>query len=496
MSMAEPVWNGGGLGSKIMDDDLEWNDTKQAQLATYVEDYSNSLSDPAQFYSKIDWQYLSRILGVKNVELLKIKVDEIYDERFDSFNSDQLNINEIVSHWKKKRNPLFREVARMIESLGIESFEVESERVPSKNSNGASRGEGVDKITDSRVIQNQSSLLKQDMPKLTTNQRRMSLDLMHPKPTLYAHKPTGHRKKNSLTRPAEIGTTNVNVEVGIVRALARTSSTAETNEQKNNKLKEVQKKFRLLGTKTRSQNATGNTKDKAIISGGNAYLRTPQARENPLAADKKARRASLVGDTLPLYIRKQLEDFTIASRLQAPSTEGSPISPEEVLVSADVSLREGANDDIEGDEPSSDGNNTAQISKKRSRLQNLLANSQSLYAHSKDVASVKSSLRSSKNDSNKTTNTSVENGSANSDSEEEDDKEYISPDSLTRYYGVQVDDGDDHDEILRGINGNDDDVDFINVNESYDILTQRNGDDEDERSTRIEFEDDDYLFKI
>ena len=108
---------------------MEWNDHKQQLLTRYVEDYADSLLDPLLFFQRIDWQHLLKTLDVHNLELLQLKVDELYDSRFSGFEAgENVNIAEIVDHWKKKRNPLFREVARMIESLGLESFETESPR--------------------------------------------------------------------------------------------------------------------------------------------------------------------------------------------------------------------------------------------------------------------------------------------------------------------------------------------------------------------------------
>ena len=140
--------------------------------------------------------------------------------------------------------------------------------------------------------------------------------------------------------------------------------------------------------------------------------------------------------------------------------------------------------------------NQKQVVKKKSRLQNLLANSQSLYSHSKDVNSARSSLASSNiSSSNKTSNTSA-GGTPHYDSDEEDDnKEYILPDLLTRYYGMQADDNGDHEEILKEIDENEDDIDFVNVNESYDVLVRRVADD-DRENTHHDYDDDDYLFKI
>ncbi|KAG2734307.1 hypothetical protein G9P44_002313 [Scheffersomyces stipitis] len=489
MSIAEPVW---GHNELVPMEEMEWNDHKQQLLTRYVEDYADSLSDPSLFFQRIDWQHLLKTLDVHNLELLQLKVDELYDSRFSGFEAgENVNIAEIVDHWKKKRNPLFREVARMIESLGLESFETESprsENVPNISTSSVAnvrRTSGSGTRPSLSRNPNSFHIPRQEMPKMTKTQRRMSLDLMHSQSAVSDIMSGGHRRNSSLTKPAESSTTNVNVITKAeVISTPRAPPLNQTSSLTKNRLKGVQKKFRfVLGSKskldlpkTRNPNSSiSNDTSKPVEEG-----------------DKKSRRLSLVGENLPLYIRKQLE---ISPRSTSVILEPS-VDTDEHIEDPHIESNVIATSNETTSVRKTESKNQKQVVKKKSRLQNLLANSQSLYSHSKDVNSARSSLASSNiSSSNKTSNTSA-GGTPHYDSDEEDDnKEYISPDSLTRYYGMQADDNGDHEEILKEIDENEDDIDFVNVNESYDVLVRRVADD-DRENTHHDYDDDDYLFKI
>ena len=38
------------------------------------------------------------------------------------FLGEDFNTNQLILHWKSKRNPIFQEVVQLIESLGLEEF--------------------------------------------------------------------------------------------------------------------------------------------------------------------------------------------------------------------------------------------------------------------------------------------------------------------------------------------------------------------------------------
>lgn len=156
----------------------------------------------------------------------------------------------------------------------------------------------------------------------------------------------------------------------------------------------------------------------------------------------KPRRSSLVGDKLPNYIKAQLN--------------------------------------LAGD--------GKKLSNKQSRLHNLLSNSESLYVNNKDISSSRSDVHTGTSDYYN----SYENNSS------DDDKEYILPNLITKYYEMngQVDD---------------DDIDFVQINGSFvhqddfrsngglveyeDELGQEQGNDEEHHNDDND-NDDEYLFKI
>lgn len=143
-------------------------------------------------------------------------------------------------------------------------------------------------------------------------------------------------------------------------------------------------------------------------------------------ADKRSRRISLVGENLPHYIKDQL---TIESEKHDKT-----------------------------------------VHKKKSRMNNLLANSQSLYAH-KDISSLKSNTNTSD-----FTNSAVD--------ESDDDKEYISPNLLTKYYDIEEEEEEGED------------IDFVNVDDSYISENDNDNDPEGEQDDQDDQDDDDYLFNI
>ena len=110
-----------------------------------------------------------------------LKIDEIYDESINVYFKDEFNINQLVDHWKSKRNPIYQEVVQIVESLGLESFKLE---VPEESSSNKTTTETTTKteplVTTPTTAKRVSST---PVPKLTKTERRLSLDLMHPRPS-------------------------------------------------------------------------------------------------------------------------------------------------------------------------------------------------------------------------------------------------------------------------------------------------------------------------
>lgn len=326
------------------------------------------------------------------------------------------------------------------------------------------RPESSNAVATSPSIQIEKSRI--EMPKLSKAQRRTSLDLMYSRPHL-ANNITP-RRSNSLSKPAIASISNVNVL---------------TKADVSNK-KEPSKKFNLVliipkrnghaavpvSGDHRSNNnlvVTADSNSRIPVDppgelGQSGPSASGPSQSNPntvqsernnqkITNDKRTRRISLVGENLPSYIRNQLQPG-------------------------------GSHQD-------------KTLTKKQSRMHNVLANSESLYAHNKDVPSVKSDSY---------TGTSDYDNINDQNSESEEDREYILPDLLTKYYEMQEEEEYDEDEdgdgdrIVDGM-GNGMDNGFVNVDTQVDLSE----DDEDEDSNKAtndgdddKNQDDDYLFTV
>ncbi|RLV95797.1 hypothetical protein JA1_000811 [Spathaspora sp. JA1] len=481
-----------------IDPDEDWTDSKQNKLEDYIKRYIETSTDyPRSFYKRINWPELINVVGINDQEFLQLKVDEIYDELVDQWdNEGELNINEIISIWGNKSNSLYDEVMSTINSVGLtpfkaDLFEVEVqgnvknniveptiERMPSaieiKNVQRELTGVGnVSEIPRTSTLPNLQSVVQKpqiEIPKLTKTQRRLSLDLMHGKSAYI--KPTGTTgngtlDESMLTTAAGAETTTVNVitkpEVVSRTPIRETKSTTE-KATKN-------KRFSLLGTKKKSKSKTSikqNNDDKGYT----------------LSSDR--RRVSLVGKSLPLYIINQLsisQQHTTShkpSKRQILTLKESSSSKMAPLTPPSVQLETTDNNSITSSGPES-------VAIKSNRLQNLLANSQSLYAHSKD----NDEMAMVTNSHTRTTNTSENTSQRLHYESDDEDKEYISPDSLTRYYGIQLEgeEEEDEEEILNGIGEEDEENGFVNVYGNF------YNDARDENNSIGDI-DDDYLFKI
>lgn len=264
--------------------------------------------------------------------------------------------------------------------------------------------------------------LKSELPKLSKTQRRMSLDLMNSRPQFTLPTP-GITRSSSLSKPALASTSNVNV---LTKPDLTTPNVAPVKTS-------VPKKF----------NITLIIPNKKVIQSKNHQ----DTQSKVMTTTASTRRTSLVGDTLPGYIKAQLN--------------------------------------LAGD--------GKKLSKKQSRLHNLLANSESLYTNNKDITSSKSDTQTGTSDYYN----SYENNSS------DDDKEYILPNLITKYYGMDQQ------------SGADEDIDFVQINDSFNNLDSENSvileeaededdeqedDDEEDEDRAVKMQqqedDDDYLFKI
>ena len=394
---------------------MDWTLEKEQLLKGYIIDYYRKLQDTRLFYKNLDWSRIYSLVGIDDQEFLRLKIDEIYDNHVNEFLGDDFNIEQLILHWKSKKNPIFQEVIQMVESLALEEFqldpppqsEIVPEQPPQQNVEYYTIPDPVQKVRSTPV------------PQLTKTERRTSLELMQAKPTF------GHHREFQLAKAPTSATTNINV-----------MAESETNA--------LLKKTMTPATTTKTKRRFSFKRLKPVT----------QVVFEPNMSRFKHRRTSMVDEHLPTYIRDQLTKNRPRQKL-TPKPSRHHISTN---LSNESSLRGSY--------------------KKPSRLQNLLANSQSLYAHAKDLSTSPKSSPANTFD----TDQRIKYFSDHSD--EEDNKEYILPDLLTRYFGMHIDhdeeEEDDEEDVVDTDNDeqhdDEDDHDFVNVGEEDD--------------------DDDYLFKI
>ncbi|CAK9438250.1 uncharacterized protein LODBEIA_P24940 [Lodderomyces beijingensis] len=363
----------------------EWTSSKEHLLVEYFQVYISQLKDIQNFYSNIDWEAVTKLVGVDDLEFLQLRVDEIFDAKVLVYEEESGVVSVRLPSWSTDGMACFdKEVARLVDEVELQGFK----QKPRNSGIEASRAQARDRAGN--PASSPASGNPARMPELTTQQRRLSLELMKPRPKLF-----GSNGGPQMTTSAAAGTTNVNV---MANATANDSAKLKTLERK------------LLNKDPRRPGADLRTRSK---------------------------RTSVMGDNLPTYILNQLSK----PRIVISNTPKFPLHPIHRNPSPSHSIN-------------------AEISRKSTRMQNLLANSQSLYARSNEA-------RSNEVDS---TNVSEMDWRIRYDTED-DEKEYISPDSLARIYGLQFDDDEEENE-------DEEENDFVDLEESGD-LEQRDDDEND-----------------
>ncbi|KAI5966156.1 uncharacterized protein KGF55_000465 [Candida pseudojiufengensis] len=375
---------------------MDWTDANQNLLEEYMNDYIKKVSEVSLFYSNINYTKLASIVDFNDIDIIKLRIDEIYDDHF--IIQDDLSYSRLKA---RDNNQGTADYFKTLQSLDLQPFE----KMPQAQHQPHA---SINDTTETVTIEPSPKI---EMPKLTKKERRQSLDLMYSRPSL------GVRKESQLTTDPAISTTNINV--------IASSKAVPKNSKKNNEAK---------------------------------Y--NPSAKPG-VATTIKRRRTSLVGEKLPIYIRKQLSENRQVQRITPKS------SIKHMALNQNKSkIGTKSQDPQERYSPSN-----SDFSKKQTRLQNLLSNSQSLYAHSNS------------NEVDSTTNTSVSENRLRYDTED-DDKEYISPDSLAKYYGLQYEGEEEtFEEEDEEEEDDEEDNEYMNLESNNDRYF--NGNDEN-----------DYLFKV
>lgn len=244
---------------------------------------------------------------------------------------------------------LYKEVNSLIEGLNLREFDT----IPSTNhepvSQQKSNGFGKSLGSDSQSIDT-LKVPPQEVPKLTKTQRRMSFDLMQIRPQSHLTPQT------LLGKPPQAVVSNVSVAT-IVTELEKKGYTPVASKSDKNSFKDkiisYQNRLKLVN-QSRGRNGSepkmdagarteygqehnkSNEHDKSNSRDTETVIERPNMNSKSLAA----RRVSLVGDNLPLYIRKQLHrtpDNLHRSNSEDSSVLHSPIAtPKQNMASSSV----------------------------------------------------------------------------------------------------------------------------------------------------------------
>lgn len=378
----------------------QWNDEKWDKLETYLVEFGH-LQSNNEFLYNLQLEFLSRYIS-NDIEVVKAHMTELMEHK-SIYSRDDFN-------WESNKTKLMNEVDNIILSFDLKPYH-DLTKPPIKETKETKEAEpitysktrqidipqisnepvnvntAVPNATDPTLPLPKLNVIKNDMPKLSAKQRITSLELMNSNVRT-------HKRTNSLRQPVVASTSNVNVLT-------------------KPEIKGPGKKFDF--TSIINRNKQSKLPTKLAVKG-----------------DKHQRRASLVGENLPTYIKDQLAS-------------------------------------------------TRTLNKKQSRMKNLVLNSESLYVHLKEPESIRSDSRGGSRA--ETTNTSMSHTEssnfANSDSE--DDKEYILPNLLTRYY-------EEHE---------DEDLEFVDVNDTFNgsKYSYESSGDEVPNDDDEEEDDDDLLFR-
>lgn len=219
----------------------------------------------------------------------------------------------LLQHHTSTKSPLYNEVQDLINGLNLRGFDSFS---ISQNDAGLPEGPGVPRKQTPANYVDDLKVSSQEVPRLTKTQRRMSFDLMR----------MGSGALRSpqvlLSKPPEAAVSNVNIVTKVTDLEARgyTPVPAERKNKLKDKFSSYHNRFKLVN---RAKNAL-QTNIVQITEYGNLgpsdTSKRPEANgalkgsngsgSNQRTAHWKLdspRRISLVGENLPLYIKKQLQ---------------------------------------------------------------------------------------------------------------------------------------------------------------------------------------------
>lgn len=459
-----------------------WDKQKEQQLDSYLETYFSGLNDCWRYYQDIDYKKLAKILDFDDLDLIKLKTDELFDSKVFTSN---FQIEPTIVESTKKLHLLNQSIQREIDLLGLDDFIKDEDEMSPKPE--------IDNLEPEIAINSGKSFL---------GERRVSLDLMQT-----SYRPNLHK----VSRPAPINATIVNINVEPLKFSLPPATTPSPIKPKP--VKSFVFKFGK------------NSKNKAV----------PLQTTQPIISDptriKQARRTSFMEESLPAYIKQQIErtrpnesqirtkddhlptlsqvtrsfgkqnvdaklsnDNTLESTRSNSHTivdkSPSPVkAPPVVKIIDETNTKTSSNQNSEtklrlknSDYRIDEEIDDSDLMPNTNRFYNLLSNSQHLYSHTKDV-----SLE--KQPESPTTTVSEQLDTTQALTEDE----YILPQVITRYYELQNEDSQEREEFLRALD-QDDDTDFINFDENSYQNDNNDNDTNDTYKNQQSKVEEEYLF--
>lgn len=222
----------------------------------------------------------------------------------------------LLKHHNSAESPLYQNVLQLINGLNLREFDTfsnsEQANVTSKDPIAFRKSSvPVPKMIDGFKVSTQ------EVPQLTKTQRRMSFDLMQ------IHHGVQDSTRLFLRKPPEAAVSNVNIVTKVTDLENKGYKPVRKKSDKNsltNKIISYQSRFKLVNKeKSKDPHPAGlisNILDRNRVNIGNKRPTinlqgdqgngTPHLHEVLNSSTKSARRTSLVGENLPLYIKLQL----------------------------------------------------------------------------------------------------------------------------------------------------------------------------------------------
>lgn len=282
---------------------------------------------------------------------------------------------------------LFQDICLQIEQLGLSEFQLQH----NENANGNGK---VEKTEDTRPVG--------EVPDLTSNERRLSFELMHYLPN------------KSLLKPPETAVSTVNVVTKVTDLENNVYVPVKTEKAAlADKLKRYRGRFQLSNQKSQRHRPETIRKE--------ASVQDPATTLNGTMADQvrlpMARKLSVMGQNLPLYIKNQLGGSGGGNNSSKPA-KSSDIATERPKDPIDLKISQKDPQNFPKHTHTDSVESSIQAGpRKNTRIDNLLANLESLYIHNGDQSEATSY------------GSNTNNGSAISDA----DREYILPSSFTKW---------------------------------------------------------------